>query len=221
MNRRALLAALGSGSVAGCVSGGGPSTQEPTSPPPTSTSPPPEETLHRRVSLTSQDALADEHELRLDVEILEPRITDNHTALIRITTTNEGQKRAVSVGRPGCDLLNRSRGGSDTPAGLWLHTPDQAEYIDRVEEKWVADYPADRNRAYAAYGCMPTVYDAGDSLSNEYEVWDNYQVERYLTPGAYRWEEDVQIWEDETAASGDRPNATVTWGFSLSVETLD
>ena len=218
MKRRAVVAALGGIGLAGCVSGG-PGAGESTSTPPATTSPPPGRTLQRRVSLASQDVVAEEHELRLNVEVLDPTVTADRTALIRVTTTNEGPPRSLSIGRSGCDLLNRSRGGSDTPAGLWLHSPDRTEHIDRVPGKWVADRPATQGRAYPAYGCTPTTYESGNSLSNEYELWDDYRVEGYLTPGTYRWEEDIQVWKDATDAFGDDPSATLTWGFSLSVET--
>lgn len=87
--------------------------------------------IQRRISLSAQDSIADEHQIRIDAEILEPTITESHTARIRITTTNEGSKRALPVASDGCELFNRAKRGSDEPPGLWLHNPASVENIDR------------------------------------------------------------------------------------------
>lgn len=177
--------------------------------------------IQRRVSLADQDSMADGGEIRVDVEVLEPTIADAHTARLRVTTTNEGAKRKISIGTDGCELFNRSHGGSDHPRGLWLHAAFITDHIDRKGNRWVADQPSDEPRAYPAYGCLPKEYDAGESVRNEYDVWDDYQVDGYLEPDTYRWEEDVSIWNDPSTAGDADPDTTITWGFSLTVEKPD
>jgi len=176
------------------------------------------EKIQRQVILSCQDSLPEGYQIRINVEVLEATITADHAAQIRVTTTNNGPKRALSIGTDGCDLFNRSRGASDEPEGLWLYRPEWTNHLTRKEGKWVLDRPSDQPQAYQAYGCAPTVYDSGESRSTEYVVWDDYRVDGYLEPGTYRWEEDVQIWEDASAEPGDSQSATAMWGFSLTVK---
>lgn len=204
MERRNLLTILGQVSVvglAGCLSTG-------------DTAP----TNERRVSIENQDSVPDDHDMQIQVEVLESEITDGNTARLRVTTTNMGSKRKISVDSGKCDLFNRNRGGSDSPPGLWLYHVDRTEYLDRKDDRWVPDVPSNQPRGFASYGCTPVVYDGGESVSTEYEMWDDYRVDGYLEPGTDRWEQDVFIWDDPTAEWNETPSATVTWGFSLSVE---
>lgn len=206
MMRRHVLSIFGSGGViglAGCLTGGSSGGGS----------------LQRQVSLADQDAVAGDHELRINVELLEPSITDTQPARVQITTTNEGPRRALSIGIDGCVLFNRDRGGSDEPPGLWLHTLETAKNIERTENRWVRDAPADQLREYLAYGCRPREYDAGESVTNKYEIWDDYRVDGYLDSGTYRWEEEVSIWHDPSSA--EEADTTLTWGFSLTNEHPD
>lgn len=174
----------------------------------------------RRVSLAEQDSIAADHGIRIDADVLLPTITDVRTALVRITTTNEGQKRALSVGTGNCGLFARGDGGSAEPPGLWLHSPNYAVNIPRDGDRWTRD-PSAGPRLFTAEGCHTTEYDDGESLSNWYVVWDDYHVDGYLEPGTYRWENDVSVWNDPAGATSDPPDATARWGFSLTVERPD
>lgn len=177
-----------------------------------------DEELQRRVSLASQDSVADKHELTIDAKVVESTITNMQTAQLEITTTNEGPDRAIGIGTDGCTWFSRSDGGSDDPAGLWLHSPEQARDIDRKDNRWVRA-PSEQERGYTLYGCHPKDYNAGGSLNNEYVVWDDYSENGYLNPGTYRWEENVSIWEGEYDA--DEEYSTIPWGFSLTIENAD
>lgn len=174
--------------------------------------------IQRRVLLKHQDAVDDQYDMRIQVELLREVITDKYTAKLRITVKNEGPKRAFSIGTEMCDLFNRSKGGSDNPKGLWLYSAGDTDHIDRKETKWTSDLPPDKLPGYSAYGCLPRVYGAGESLSNEYEVWDDYRIEGYLEPDRYRWREKVRIWENPDPELGATPTNTVTWGFSLQLK---
>jgi len=209
MKRRTLLTTLAGGTVAGLgghlLAGAA------------------DEDLQRRVSLASQDAVPDDYEITIDVEVVESTVTNLRPARVRITTTNEGPKRAISIrGKVGCVLFNRENGGSDEPPGLWLHEPTYANNINREDNQWVRA-SSDRPRGFPLHGCRPKTYEAGESLSNEYVVWHDYRVDGYLDPGTYRWEEDVSIWEGEYDAHEDssKNSVTTTWGFSLTVEQPD
>lgn len=229
MHRRTLLVTAGgtlAGALTGCIS----STDGNESPTPThepSTTPTPtsrkatDEDRQRTVSLENQDEVPKRHQVSIGVEVLEPAITAAHTARIRVTTTNEGPARSLSVGPDMCSLFNRNRAGSDDPAGLWLHQPEDSQDADRKGERWVLDRPQSQHRGFPAYGCLPRAYESAESVSTEYEVWDDYRIEGYLQPGTYRWEEEIQIWDNTDAKDTDSPSATFTWGFSISVEKAD
>lgn len=209
MDRRTCLAAIGAAGLAGlsgcrgAVAQGagrhllGPDTDE------------------RRVTLASVDAVPDEHDVRIEVELLESTANTDHPPRLAVATTNEGPERAISVAEDGCRLFNREKAGSDDPEGLWLYPADDADDIDRRGERWVPDRTG--RRAYAAYGCGPRRYAAGESLTNEYEVWDDYRNRGYFPPGTYRWAERVGVHDDPRAGFGDGPDAEFTWGFSLDV----
>lgn len=172
--------------------------------------------LQRTVSLTSVDTVPAGFEVEMHAELLRARVTDTQTVRLRITTTNPDSPRSISVAEDGCSLLNRSKGGSDRPAGLWLHHPGQAEHIDRDGNRWEADRSADEHRGYDGYACTRKAYAAGESVRNEYVLWSDYRVEGYMEPGTYRWEEEVSVTEDRTP-TGTASERSFTWGFSLSV----
>lgn len=169
--------------------------------------------LQRRVHLVGQDTLSADLAVTIEATLLDPTVTGRRTAHLQLTTTNHGPPRALSVGTGGCVLLNRRRGGSDEPPGLWLYTVAESVRIDREGHKWVATSP----RLFFAYGCFPTVYARGDTVTNTYALWQDPEYSGYLDPGTYRWAEPVKIWADR-AHGGDDPDETVTWGFSLGIE---
>ncbi len=210
MKRRAYLAAAGAAGLAGlagCKGAVAPGTGRHLLGP---------DTDERRVTVADVDDVADEHDVRIEVELLEPVANAEHPPRLAVTTTNLAPERAISVSEDGCCLFNRMKAGSDDPTGLWLPPPDALAPEDRTGERWVPETRG--RRGYALYGCNPRTYPGGASLTNEYEVWDDYQHRGYFPPGTYRWEEQVEVWKDPRARSGDDPSATFTWGFSLSVE---
>lgn len=229
MRRRIVLLTVG-GALAGTSAGCNNSTGEGESPTPSaeaSATPtgmsrtPTEEERQRTVNLDSQDTVPETHQVSINVAVLESAITTAHTARLRVTMTNEGPRRAFRVAGGYCKLFTDPHAGSNDPAGLWLYQPNETEYLDRRGERWVPDRPPSHPRSYPASACSPQEYKAGESLSTEYEVWDDYQVDGYLQPDTYRWEQEVEIYEDTAARGPDSPTATFTWGFSLSIENAE
>lgn len=211
MNRRSALAVLGSigaGTLAGCIS-----TPQATS----SDTNPATDSGTPTVSLDSQYSIPSEYGIEISVEILKPEFTANHSAKLQITTTNTGEEQSLSIAPDQCSLFNRSQGGSDIPSGLWLHDSDASESIDRNDDQWVADTPSTQSRDFLSYGCMMKQYEAGESVSTEYEIWDDYQVSGYLQPGTYRWEETVRFSSEEAASSPDSTES-FSWWFDLQLE---
>lgn len=229
MRRRAVLLTTG-GALVGPLAGCNNSTDEGESPTPSAEAPatptatsttPTEVERQRTVDLDSQDTVPETHQVSIAVAVLESAITTAQTARLRVTMTNEGSKRAFRVAGGYCKLFTDPHAGSDDPAGLWLYQPDETKHLDRKGERWVPDRPPSEPRTFPASACSPQEYASGESVSTEYEVWDDYQVEGYLKPDTYRWEQEVGIWEDSDARATEPPTATFTWGFALSVEKAD
>lgn len=227
MKRRTILVIAGgplAGSLSGCISNSlGSESSTPTDDPTTTPSPTstksPENTRQRTVTLESQDGVSETHQVSIDAELLEPAITTTETARLRVTMTNEGQTRAFRSKGGDCKrLFTGVMAGSDDPAGLWLYQPDEAEDHDRKEDQWISDRPQSQIRSFPASACSPQEYGSEESVSTEYEVWHDYQVDGYLQPDTYHWGQEVDSWEDTEARATDSPTATFTWGFSISIK---
>jgi len=213
MKRRSLLAALSAVPLAGCVGSAG--SPSPTDEPSATETPP--DGVQRVVRLDDVDEAPAEG-VGIDAAVVEPAVTEEHPARVAVTTTNEGRERDVSIAPGQCCLFNRNGGASES-TGLWLHRVESSAHIDRDGDRWTRDAPADESRAYPMYGCLPKTFAAGEALTNEYHVWDDYRREPYFEPDTYRFAEPVTVAEpggdlDEEAAV----IAEFDWGFSLRVE---
>ncbi|MFC7213652.1 hypothetical protein ACFQO4_06095 [Saliphagus sp. GCM10025334] len=210
MQRRALLvgsaAALVAG-AAGCLGEIGPSSSARA------------DGTKRELTMVEQDSIPAEHEVLIDVTLLEETVTEERPARLEVRTTNEGDERALSVGEAGCSLFNRSRGGSDDPEGLWLYR--HTDHLERVDGRWVEDRDAEEGRTFTTQGCPPRTYDPDESVVTEYEVWHDFQIDGYFDPGAYRWKHRVSGWDDPDTR-GDADKAfSLEWGFALRVSNPD
>ncbi|WP_458207172.1 hypothetical protein [Haladaptatus sp. NG-SE-30] len=172
--------------------------------------------IQRRILLANVDEVPEEHDLRIGVGLLEGMVTAEHTAHLRVTIANEGRKRRLSAGDEICNLFNRDKGASENP-GLWLHGLQSAEWDGRKGDRWTRDRDPDEQIAYPAYGCLNRLYERGESVTNEYLVWDDYRVKRYMEPGTYRFEERIRIYAPEYDDWKDTLGE-FTWGFDLRVE---
>ena len=66
--------------------------------------------------------------------------------------------------------------------------PHSTKWIDRSGDRWTRKADPDDPKAWAACGCLSRVYTEGESVTNEYVLWDDYRVEGYLVPDTYRFE---------------------------------
>jgi hypothetical protein len=239
MRRRALLKRLGTGAtagvgttvIAGCAAISGRGTPETCtdstthtdgSPTTDARSPEAETTtdrtdVQRTITLADQDTAPEKYGVDLEVEMLETVVTDEHTARLRLTTTNTGGNGYIS--RFSCPPFSKSEGGSDRPPGLWLYPANRTQSLDRTGARWTEDREPDDSRGFNAAGCGgggggPTT-PASTPHSVEYAVWDDYQFDGYLVPGRYRFVDTVLVQlKDENPPDADE----VRWGFSLDVE---
>lgn len=209
MNRRSALRGLaGSGLLAlgGCVSAPGTSPRSSESP---------SGRVQRRLSLSGQDTVREGAELRIEASVLDPTVTDSQTARIRVTITNDGPSREISVSTGRCALFNRYSQAS-TPRGLWLGLADEAIYVTQTGPRWIAEPPD--NGAFPDYGCAGRTYEPGESVSVEYAIYDDDRAGGYLESGTYRFEEDVLITPGPSAKRDADASLTINWGFSLDIE---
>lgn len=240
MKRRALLAAVGASLVgtAGCSELQGsdsPTTTEPTPETTTETTTqttrpttgPIDEslpsfdgtTVQRQVSLAGVDDVAD-HPIAIDVKLLNDTVTGEQPARVRVTVTNEAdEQRAFTPNEGDCALFNREKGVSD-PAGVHLYQRDIPGYgppcanAGRRGNLWRLNLSASTSCRILAYGCSQGTYDAGETQSSTYRVWDDHSVAGYMPPDTYRFERTVTIGDGDESEE-------FTWGFSLTIEQPD
>ncbi|MFH5797745.1 hypothetical protein [Haladaptatus sp. CMAA 1911] len=210
MKRRRLLAVCGAALSGGCLGRatldvGGPESAETFGP----------DEVQRQMSLAKVDTVPEEHDIRIDVELLNGTVTAADAAHLRVTVTNEGEKRRFSAGEGMYNPFNRDEGKSETP-GLWLHESEDTKWIERKGDRWTRDRNPNEPRAFANYACLPRTYEAGESLATEYLVWDDHQVGGYMDSGTYRFEVPIAIHPSGSKFSD--PTAEFDWGFDLRVE---
>ena len=208
MNRREVLAALGASTslLTGCLGAGVDSS------PPAETSTSPEVLpATRRISVTNTAEIAPDANLSVTASVERGRITPDETARVTVALENTGADRATSVAEEEhCHLFNRMWGKSE-PRGLWLYRPQDAP-ANRDGGRWSPDKTG--TRTYIMIGCGKHQFDSGDAISTTYEVWDDYVTDGYLSPGTYRFETDISLWDSVTDRSKSR---SVEWWFELDV----
>lgn len=212
MNRRDFLSTLGASTIAGisgCITASRRGDNDTTTT---------DESLQRVISLEDVDRIPDRYQLRASVDLTNHVVTNTQTAEIQISVTNTGENRLISIGDNRCDLFDRDAAGSDNPPGLWLFRSDRSRSIERDGQRWVQDLPQDRARGFNGYGCTPESFSSGETVTHEYEVWDDYRVRGYLSPNTYRWQENIRIWPNTTVDDRGKPTHTLDWGFSILVE---
>ena len=213
MNRRTFLATSGAattGIIGGCLSEVSPGTDPDggdESPSTTATVPDP-----RRVTLIETDDLGD-HDLTVEVEMLSSRVDQSSPGRLEIRTTNTGERRRLQIqADDDCSLFNRLDCGSQ-PEGLWLyHAEDLPD--ERKNHRWEPD--KDEGRSGGDYGCQGPIYETGATITNEYEVWDDYVTPGYYPTGTFRFETSFEISETKMTEDSEKL-AEPTWGFSIDV----
>ncbi|WP_255167973.1 hypothetical protein [Natrononativus amylolyticus] len=238
MNRRGVLAGVVTTALAGCLqseSADPPATTddelepepvddaEGASDDPETTESDPDPTEPDRpthtVSVATVDAVPEEYDLVIDVDLLIEGIGPEETARVAVTTTNAGDERLLSVEEGQCSLFDRADGVS-VDGGLVLKREAVADPDGRDGERWTRDVDPDEPRAYDGYGCAGREFSADESITNVYAVWDDYRTAGYLEAGTYRFENEVAVATDERNVRDD-PDATFVWGFELEVRPVE
>lgn len=173
--------------------------------------------VQRRVSLERVDSVPAEYSVSIDLELLNETVTGRDPANVRATVTNTAdEERFITRNEGDCALFDRSDGASESP-GLHLHRPGLPGFAldcgtaSRLRNLWRLDLPEDARCPIESYGCTPRGYDAGESKSETYQIWDDFQEPGYMPAGEYRFQTRVRV---------GRQRETTTqfeWGFSVSV----
>ncbi|MDY6765535.1 MAG: hypothetical protein SV377_07650 [Halobacteria archaeon] len=187
--------------------------------------------VQRQITVESVDDHEEEYDLSMDVEMVKTDVTPEHTAELKITATNQNREQYLRLRDKGCRIFENAntRGGASDPPGLWLHLPETSRFIERKGDKWTRDKPQGQGEHMSDLppnigGCEKILYSPPSSREQplpsfirRYWVWDDYQVEGYMDPGTYRFEEPIEVFRKQDD-SEDEKITGLTWGFSLKVE---
>lgn len=139
-------------------------------------------------------------------EVVEPTVTDTHTAEVAISLTNRGdESRTLQTDRcPPADVHVATR--TDGNAMLALLLADEQSFEPATSECWrprLQDFEVGEP-------CGPgeTTIPASETATRTYEVWDHPKNEACMPPGEYEFGETYEIDGQE-----------FEWRFTLAVES--
>lgn len=201
MNRRRLLAVLGTSAFGGCLDR--PVTDF-AADRTTRTAGPSNGDALQRISVASTGEIPSKYAVSVTVDVTERTVTTDHTASLRFTLTNDSDSAIlVESGRRKAFGAFYSEG--DAPK-LLLASPDWS--LEKVSERcWRPKGDVKPTDVVASYR-LP----AGESVTLDVEVWDlSADGEPCLQTGTYRFEHEYYLGPDGSSSE-------FTWGFDLSVE---
>jgi len=172
--------------------------------------------MKREVSLERPDDIT-EREFDIGVELRSGQVDSESTARLEIIKTNTGDRRSVWI--PQGPLFGWEHAGSQ-PTGLWLYnqktTATAMNY--KKDGRWtIRNDPPYDPQASLHGASSPVVYEQGETVSHEYELWDDYLVDGYFPTGTFRFEGPISIWE--SADREESAHSRLHWGFSIEVTT--
>lgn len=213
MHRRSALrqlAVAGSLGLAGCALVPDELTTDGT-PAPTTTPLP--DGFQRRVSIVDTDPVPEPYRTRIDATLERRTVTDDHTARLRISVTNEGPEREfVAGGDHYCGLFYKDHQLSE-PRGLWLGAVGSPGPISQAGPRWVASPPD--NERFGDQGCPSEPLATGKTVMETYDLYDDDRIGDYLDQGTYWFESShlVPASNDEEIEHG-----PPVYAFAVSVE---
>lgn len=173
--------------------------------------------VQRKITLGRVESVPDGFPVAIDTELINGTVTGENPARVKITVINTANSKQYLPQNEGqCAIFDRYDGASEPP-GLNLHRPGFPGFAQdcrdpsRTRNLWRMDLPTDATCAVLAYGCPTVSYNAGESRSETYRVWDNFAAEGYMQPGTYRFSTTLTVGDLGAAEE-------FTWGFSLIVE---
>lgn len=140
------------------------------------------ENVQRFIEVVDVDEMTDESDLLLDVDVVEPAVTNDHPGKIRITITNTGANpRDISEGHLSAPIASVER-----EPGLLLSPPE-----DNWERKLDCWQPTEAPKDHEATGRVRLIPGAEEQV--EYEVWSHHANESCMPAGEYRFEEHYRV----------------------------
>lgn len=203
MDRRTLLASLGTTiatGLAGCGEGG--PVTDPTESPTNTPTPTPTDRFGRSIALAAVDDVPEDVPVDYEVGVADDSVTVDGTAGITVAVTNNGDEemdlrspyyKGAPVGGEG--VLLYSTEAPDGPGGSYA--PECVDTASASEEtlEWTDEGPT-------AYTLSP-----GESGDDTLLLVDDPTADGCLPPGEYRFEADRTV-----------DGVNFTWGFTLAVE---
>lgn len=154
--------------------------------------------LPRRLSVAGTNAPG----LSIDIELLEPTVTVDHTARLRVNWTNERAERVVLRLLDASPDLFFTRGRT----GVVL-VPPSYEFTGQT---WAGCWKLAQE---SGPGGQPyAMLDPGQTLTHEYELWTDRDEEGCFPLGQHRFGDDDS--QPEGVGGNPRPR----WEFTLAVE---
>jgi hypothetical protein len=154
--------------------------------------------LPRRLTVAGTEA----RRLELDAELLEPLVTVDHTARLRVTWSNSGSQkvRLVRVDLPVSEPPDTRQ------TGLVLARPSY-EFADQT---WAGCWQLSQFQGPG--GFREAELEPNESLTYEYEVWEHPQADDCFSPGRYQF----GYFDEGTDETRDVP--VPTWSLTLRIE---
>jgi len=184
MKRRSLLAGLGVGAagLSGCLGIGSSTTSTPTS---TDSEATDQQFQNRSISLVTIDREPQEHNFALTGEMIEPEVTAEHTATLRLTFTNEGDSESMNVAGVRDDMPVIAEDFTYSAPQEYLLVPPRYAQPDRKESCWKVPHEGAFNGSNA--GGDPLRLSPGESVSQEYLLWDRKPNTSCMPTGDYHF----------------------------------
>ena len=140
------------------------------------------ENVQRIIELVNVGGIADESDLLLDVEVVEPAVTDDHPGRIQISITNTGANpQIISEGHLSTPIASVRQ----KPRLLLLPSEDDRE---RKSNCW---QPTEAPKDHEPAGRVRLI--PGGEEQVEYEVWSHHANESCMPIDEYRFEEHYRV----------------------------
>lgn len=162
----------------------------------------------RSIEITEQGDIPGEIEADLTAEVVEPTVTSDHTATVRITFTNRGEKRDFTFGALPPFTVTESM---ERNPGILLLDPE-VDYEKPRPDCW---RPPTSSHA-AGYNAVAKIVTLGqnESVKREAELWGspaNADQDICLPTGEFRFERDYEF--------GFLDIPPFMWGFTVSLSS--
>lgn len=217
MKRRRVLKLIGGAGIAGYAGCLGAPTVQTDSQTTSSEKKTQTERDTREVIIANQDTMADEHNLRIEATMLEPTVTEAHPARLRITITNDHERRTTFY--HGCSAFSKYDWMSN-PYGLFLANAESPSWALESGPQWIIEPPSEPGTEgyFGDAACGASPYKPGQSRRFERVLYDDGRIEGYLEPGTYGFTDTFLLTSSLDAERSREDSVRVDWWMDLRIE---